>query len=67
MIRKSKQILIDKIKKLDSQSMDETVGEGTAHSVSDVGHSIMCWSLKYIPNKVLKKWIKQFEQEMEKK
>ena len=61
MIRKSKQILIDKIKKLDSQSMDE------AKEVSDVGFSIYCWSLKYIPNKVLKKWIKQFEQEMEKK
>ena len=64
---KSKQILIDKINELDSQSMEQTHKGGTAHCVSDVGHSIMCWSLQHIPNKVLKRWIKKFEQEMEKK
>tara|TARA_R110002060_G_scaffold28544_1_gene38633 strand:+ start:212 stop:412 length:201 start_codon:yes stop_codon:yes gene_type:complete len=64
MIIKSKQILIDKIEKLDEQSMQDTLYEGgTAHEISDVGHSIKCWSLKYVPNKVLKRWIKRFEKE----
>ena len=64
MIIKSKQILIDKLDQLNSNQFNIMIENGTAEECSEITSSIAVRCLRYIPNKVLKKWIKEFKKEI---
>ena len=63
MIIKSKQILINKLDQLNSNQFEIMIKNGITEECSEITSSIAVRCLQYMPNKVLKKWIKEFEKE----